>query len=171
MLGKLLLQYRAKKTQKRYAQLSYEIRPRLQATAWAELINPEWVKQSYSVAKARELILKVRLSDPAKLVRDLAKVLDLIENRSEEIPPRYKVVEQPRTVNLDRWLQDHQNREISPYVVTKELKRLVPAVSKAIADCALSREDLYEYYQLNTLAYMEDAVEFLEAILSLKLTK
>lgn len=171
MLGKLLLQYRAKKTQKRYAQLSYEVRPRLQATALAELIKPEWVKQTYTVEKAQRLLLRVRCTNPAMLVRQLEAVLQLIEQRSEEIPPRYKVVEQPRNVNLDKWLQDHQNHEISPYVVTKELKRLVPLVSKSIAECSLSREDLFEYYQLNTLAYMEDAVEFLEAILSLKLTK
>ena len=171
MLGKLLLQYRAKKTQKRYAQLSYEVRPRLQATALAELIKPEWVKQTYTVERAQQLLLRVRCTNPAVLVRQLDAILALVEQRSEEIPPQYKVVEQPRNVNLDRWLQDHQNREISPYVVTKELKRLVPLVSKSIAECALSREDLFEYYQLNTLAYMEDAVEFLEAILSLKLTK
>lgn len=171
MLGKLLLQYRAKKTQKRYAQLSYEIRPRMQATALADLIKPEWVKETYSVEKARRLLLRVRCANPAVLVRQLGAVLELIEQRSEEIPPRYKVVEQARNVNLDRWLQDHQNHEISAYVVTKELKRLVPQVSKSIAECKLSREDLFDYYQLTTLAYMEDAVEFLEAILSLKLTK
>lgn len=171
MLGKLLLKYRAKKTQKRYTHLSYEIRPRMQATALVELINPEWVKETYSVEEARQLMLRVRCIDPATMVRHLGKILELIQQRSEEIPPRYKVAEQPRNVNLDLWLQDHRRHEISAYVVTKELKRLIPAVSKEIAECQLSREDLYDYYQLNTLAYMEDAVEFLEAILSLKLTK
>jgi len=170
MFGRLLLKHRVNKMRKRYTPLSYEIRPRVQATALVELINPEWVKETYTLTDAHDYVLNVRSTDPSRLIHNLEKVLGLITER-KDIDDRYKVSGLPRRVTLDAWLEDSDRRAVSPYVVTKELKRLIPQVSRELAECELAREDLYDYYQLSTLAYMEDAAEFLEAILSLKLNK
>lgn len=166
---KLILMYRVRKAKQRYEHLGYEIRPRVKATQLSNLVKPEWVNELYVPSVGSRISVNVRTRDASVLIKNMTEVIGQIQTR-DYIKEAYKVTERQRTVTLDDWLLDKNNRDISAVTATRELKRLVQLMSREIADCRLSREDLYDYYQMNTMAYMEDAAEFLEAMLSLKVS-
>jgi hypothetical protein len=166
---KLILLYRVRKAKQRYAHLGYDIKPRVKATQLVRLVKPEWVSELYTPAVGSRITVNVRTRDLSVLVQNMTKVIEQIQTR-DYIGDAYKVTERQRSVALDDWLLDKNGRDISATLATRELKRLVPLMSQEIAECKLSREDLYDYYQMTTMAYMEDAAEFLEAVLSLKVS-
>lgn len=170
MLGRFLINRRWKKIQQTVEVLSYEVRPRILAFHLAKLVNVKWVEKQYSVSEAENIILRVKSTNPVQLVKSLTRVLEVVRKR-EHLDYNDKASGVVRNTSLYDWLVDSERRVISPVVVTKELQTLVVELSQEISGCKLSREDLYDYYQYSTQGYMEDAAEFLEAMLSLKLRK
>lgn len=170
MFSRFLTERRWKKIQKTVKELNYEVRPRVLAFHLAKLVNVDWVTKHYSVSKAENIILRVKTTNPVQLVQSMTRILEIVRNR-EYLDHTDKALGVVRNTSLYDWLVDKERRVISPTVVTKELQVLVVELSQEISGCKLSREDLYDYYQYSTQGYMEDAAEFLEAMLSLKLRK
>lgn len=170
MFSRFLINRRWKKIQKAVEEMNYEMRPRLLAFHLAKLVNVKWVTKHYNVSEAENIILRVKTTNPVQLVQSMTRLVNIVRNR-EYLDHNDKALGVVRNTSLYDWLVDKERRVISPVVVTKELQVLVVELSQEISSCKLSREDLYDYYQYSTQGYMEDAAEFLEAMLSLKLRK
>lgn len=168
-MRKLIIRYRMGKAHRRYERLGYELRARRMAVAYSGIIKPKWVGECYTPSLGSDVILSFRFPNAASLVESLERVLECIRER-KGFETKDKVTGSVK-VSLDNWLMDSQKRTVSAEVLTQKVIELVPRISEEIASCQLSRNDLLEYYQLNTIAHMDDVVLFLESMLKLKLNK
>lgn len=169
-IARLILRYRRNQIHRRYAHLGYEIRPRRIAMAYALLVKPEWVRKVYTSQAGARVSVICRFANGALLADTLLRVLQTVESR-EYIHDRDKVASGTFNKTIDTWLMTETHRDIDPAVLVDVLVKNIPALCRSIDECQLARKDMYEYYERQTTAIMEDSIVFLGAILDLKLNK